>query len=870
MHLSVKMYDILKININDLPKPSFDLQMSSKTEFRHLIRQQNTPLFEQIKKLRGYETKKIEELIFLEAKHNKKKISYLKTVLKDGFMYNGRHYKRFGKSASQAKDGVTVFIASDYYDEVMESSQLGIEVDKCVVSKYESYRCLILSACQMVDGKIPNIVMVDEFTKVIPDQYVRYAIEKDVDIVDKKTNQKKAYKNRVIEEGYQDIEISPFDGFGVHTEEMSKLWSGFLGLDCTPIAYQVRLPFLKGVSIQAPFKDILKNHCKVDEIVDVFGKSHKIEDIDCIWNVSLWKGYGIFKNKFGSDAWTEYLKRIDDYEYNLGISKYNHHTKDIDFYRGSNFQYLQCLDLINPKYVKHFTSEDKSKRFDFLDVGNWGKIINIAKYSTDLYEKIIGGDKLYTLKYLGLVNGGIGEINKKYIKAIMINDVMLKDICVKRTLHRMLNKTINEMKFGKILTSGFYHLVVGDIIGYLEYCAKKDVVGCLKEREFYCETMPLGECLSMRSPLVDPSEVNKINIVDNDITKTYFKYFKNHDVCMVNLHDISMPQQGGMDLDGDLVNLCNDEIMLNSVIDKPIIVDMTDKISAKPVEYNMENIIAYECNTRDNRIGEITNIATSILNQVTNNEKWQKINADNISLLRLYQGKEIDFIKTSYRWVITKNLRRYLKKLPYFLLFNYPKKLNVYNKIQNINKTVKEKENKAPYNAYISPSPLNELCMYINEWEKKCIVWNNNAVNTREYLINHDYPADNKYIKMEIRKLCNDFTSQFYSLIKKNDLEKERDDLDIRIDLLFDEYREKLDKINIDIKLLTNYCVDICYSSKNRDKVFCWAMVGDTMLKNLKNNSIGAKKAKIIESTKNDKDAKEYMGKYYKLIEVEN
>lgn len=55
--------------------------------------------------------------------------------------------------------------------------------------------------------------------------------------------------------------------------------------------------------------------------------------------------------------------------------------------------------------------------------------------------------------------------------------------------------------------------------------------------------------------------------------------------------------------------------------------------------------------------------------------------------------------------------------------------------------------------------------------------------------------------------------------------------------------------------------------SKNRDKVFCWAMVGDYMLKNLRINSFGYTQSKITETTKDDVDAKEYMGRYYKILE---
>ncbi|MEJ1714987.1 hypothetical protein SMA37_25580, partial [Escherichia coli] len=101
---------------------------------------------------------------------------------------------------------------------MMERSQLGVDIDKCVISKYESYRCLIFSSCQFVNEDLPYIVLVDEYKKTLPHQYVRYAVEKDIEYIDKNTNETKVFKKqKVIEEGYYDIDQSPFDGFGVHT-----------------------------------------------------------------------------------------------------------------------------------------------------------------------------------------------------------------------------------------------------------------------------------------------------------------------------------------------------------------------------------------------------------------------------------------------------------------------------------------------------------------------------------------------------------------------------------------------------------------------------------------------------------------------------
>ena len=78
---------------------------------------------------------------------------------------------------------------------------------------------------------------------------------------------------------------------------------------------------------------------------------------------------------------------------------------------------------------------------------------------------------------------------------------------------------------------------------------------------------------------------------------------------MFNAYDISAPQQGGADFDGDIFLLCNDPHIVQAKSDKPIILDINDKATAQAKEYTAENLVEYELMTRDNRIGDITNAA---------------------------------------------------------------------------------------------------------------------------------------------------------------------------------------------------------------------------------------------------------------------
>ena len=632
------LYTLIKVPIKELIKSDFDVSISRDEEIdkEYLINQGDSLLFDQIERIRGNKTKHINEIVLVVAKKNPKLEEQLRHILNNGFTYNGVHYSRFGKSASQGKDGITAFVCDEIFNELYMVTQMDIEIDECVISKYEAQRCLPFSSCTLIHDYMPNIVIIGEYEKTLKNQLIKYVVERKREFVDKETNKKKTYKAREIEEGYKDLNLSPFDGCGCHEYEFMSNVSAQLGLDYNAVGVQVRLPFIKGYSAYVPFRKILKEW-GYEYITDIYGNKHHIDTIDCIWNTSMFKGHKLFKDKYGSNAWVEYMNTVNKYQYKLGISKYSHHIKNLNKYTRMNFQYLQCLDLWNQKYIDCF--EDKEMlNYDILDENNDGKIIKLAKYTTNLFEKIIKGDKFYTYKFMGINSTEDYEPESKYLEAALINDVMLKDPAVKQFIYRKLKKSIDEAKVGKIYCSGFYHTGVGDMIGYLQYAVGLEPIGCLGERELYSGNFDSGDIISFRSPLVDSSEVNKVKIVHNDILNKWFSHFKDQDIVMFNMFDISAPQQGGADFDGDIFFLCNEPIVIDSKIDKNIILDIEDKVTAKSKPYIKENIVEYEVMTRDNRIGEITNVATSIENKYTTNEEIKELYSNYSSLLRIFQG----------------------------------------------------------------------------------------------------------------------------------------------------------------------------------------------------------------------------------------
>lgn len=833
----------------------------------YLIAQGDSPLFDQIERLRGAFSPHISEIILVVAKKNPKQEKDLKYILDKGFTYNGIHYSRFGKSASQGKDGITAFVCDPIFDELYMITQMDIKIDECVISKYEAQRCLPFSSCTLIKDYMPNIVIIGEYEKTLQNQLIKYVVEREKEFVDKETGKTKKYKSREIEEGYKDLKISPFDGCGCHEYGFMENVSAQLGLDYNVIGTQVRLPFVKGYSVYVPFRQILKEW-GYEYITDIYGIKHPISTVDCIWNISMFKGHKIFKENYGENAWIEYMNTVRKYEFKLGISKYSHHVKHLNKYTRMNFQYLQCLDLWNHKYIDAYGNKSVGD-YDILDSNNDGKIVSLAKYTTTLFEKIIKGDKFYTYKFMGIMDTDGYEPESKYLEAALINDIMLKDPAVKQFIYRKLKKSIDEAKVGKIYCSGFYHTGVGDMIGYLQYAIGEEPVGCLGEREIYSGNFDCGDIISLRSPLVDPSEVNKIKIAKNDIINRWFGYFKDQDVVMFNMYDVSLPQQGGADCDGDIFLLCDEPIIIKSKIDKKIIIDIEDKTTASPKPYTKENLIEYEIMTRDNRIGEITNVATSIENKYTDNPEIKKVYDNYSSILRVMQGHEIDFIKTGTRWQMNKGLRKYLKQLPYFLLYNYPSKLKTYKTLSEKNRQIENKEDKVKLNAYHSPSPMNELCNYICTWEKKNILWDNdvnNLVDTRCLIINNDLDLSDKKIMKVCRRYINQYAAEIKQHIKLHREKSDDENHKFNMDAVVEEYRKHiLKELQIDEELIANYVIKASYSSISISKSFAWSGYGDYIIDNLRNNTNPKRNISIQEVPYKTNDSYEYLGKYYEF-----
>ena len=234
--------------------------------------------------------------------------------------------------------------------------------------------------------------------------------------------------------------------------------------------------------------------------------------------------------------------------------------------------------------------------------------------------------------------------------------------------------------------------------------------------------------------------------------------------------------------------------------------------------------------------------------------------------------KEIDFLKTGTRWQMSSGLRKHLKQLPYFLLFNYPKKLKTYNTLKEKNKSIESKEDKVKLNAYHSPSPMNELCDYICTWEKKNIMWSNNLndlIDTRVLIVNNDLDLSDKKVMKIVRRYINDYAEEIRKHMNMCEDNDGNQDYHFAMDSIVNKFKLDLfNELKLDEEIIANYVIKVSYNNFSISKSFAWSGYADYIIKNLKNNSNPKRNISIVEVPYKTNNSYEYLGKFYEFKAV--
>ncbi|WCK55120.1 hypothetical protein PP175_03795 [Aneurinibacillus sp. Ricciae_BoGa-3] len=683
-------------------------------------------------------------------------------------------------------------------------------------------------------------VYTEEQTEEIPEIINKFSVGYEVKIIENHENQ-----------------IVPHDGQGLMSFEYAKKVSDALGLSYTSNAFQIRMPYVKGLMIRFDLKTWFEEQ-EVTHIKDLWDNDIDITDIDIIMTESCFKAK-LQTQQDGKNTWL--FSSLDDYvallkkyghEY-IGIANYAKSADRADIYTPLTYQFINSLAL-DYKELRKLVEPAGNL---YLDILNKGDAAAVKAFLHMIIDREEYEDNL------------VSDVHK----AIDINERMIFDPRVQAYIRKQIEKAFTELAVGRIPVKGNYQFVTGDCIALAEWMThgdKDNVHGFLDANEFYCKGK-VGQYVMMRNPLTSWHEVKKANLVDSG--NAYVQHLDN--VIQFNSgKDLTMAQLSGCDFDGDKSILIDNKTILDAVIDDFVIVNDDDKTTAEAKEYNIENVIEFERKNLSNDTALVTNIDTYFQSLALEQGNLQSRELE-IATCKQLQAEFIDSVKKGTRPVIPDVLLEAANKKPYFQKFIYGGRESQYRKIY---------------------SPLNNLAMNIDEWLERKRNESKSLFNieyldtsTMDLITDMDKVDQDTFMELarKIAPIYNAYSKakgdlwkeeQKINRLRMRDEDKEElDRIGKLYKELYDDTRNKCREVCDDDSVLASVCAYIEYIfSKNRSDnstwvsrtksyIFPWIVAPEGIMANLKAHEDKIK-VDVQEVPQLNRREKEYAG----VLRVEN
>lgn len=867
-----------------------ELLSELKQSKKYLLKQKYT---EETRKQIYNISKKIDEMLYMPEYiiiTIEKKIHY-NNIIKNGVKVNGYNYKRLLCGAGHARNNTVVFIREDFEEEVKKRLQNGFNNKiKIIDNKYNAYFALSSTATYQINDAehpelTPNVLLIDdcEINMIKPVDWVEKVTEFNNNIPIELQN-----KNKVITCN-KELNFNLFDGGGLIDISAAKKWATKLELDYVPSVFILRNIFIKGCLFVVDFKNFAKEIANKTIITDLYGIEQDIMNKDIVLTKSMFKLWNAY------DSMEQYQNFCDIYHNYWGVSRVS--PKKDDDYATTNYQFLQVLNM---------EQEDVKKICD--TTLNW-------------LQGVSGLDRNYAMLFLmgNLANGDDPEkvynsISDNIVKALAVNQNMIKDDYIRQKLISAINKKIKEAYIGKLLVKGCFSTMIPDPYAMMEWVFGMPVNGLLSDKEHYSQywnNRNAKEAVGCRSPLTWRSEVNKLNFIKNEKTEKWYQYINSGIIYNVWGNDCML--HADSDFDGDIVFTTDNSVFLNcKYYDDLNSLPITyEKSTAKKHIIKENNLYKADLKSFNTKIGQITNYSTSFYDLLykfkNDNSEYGKRCYDEIierlKLTRYAQGNEIDAakgIKTdSYpsHWINkqfidfndseeVKQYKMFLNDIcanrkPAFFKYRYYNSKNEDKNFQDnielysvmeCRKTVDQlsqdnEEERAILDSYKDKailidynSPMNKIFHYM-ENNLQCLKRQSVLVNSDIALLlrtNKEPLTDFEKINI-IKQLADEYFEE-KSKFKKG-INKEY----VNIDQYSKTLREKAIEYFTNEEELANYVVEVCYIQRyHQSKSFAWNVFGNCLVNNLMRNT----SQPITIPMKDDKGDIEYLFNKYSLKEI--
>lgn len=760
---------------------------------------------------------------------------YLRAVR--GFTINGIKYHRLLGTNGGVKNETIVFISDRHGDEIRKRIDNGRDMKKELVpAKLEAYKALTCSASTPVS--MPNGILVVNDCET---QFVS-----DIIYLNDEQDGEPVMEDRpgVV------VDLDESDGYGLMLPSLAARWGEEIGINYIPSGMNTRFSWEKGMVFCFDFLEFAEKVAENYTVKDAWGAERDIRDVELILTTSmlkLWDSY---------ESCEDYIRNCLDNKYTFGIAKVC--PEELESEHNLNYQFIQSYNLSD------------------VDIGE------LIAPTLDEISEILHADLQKTILFLkgaSLTEENIERQPNDFCKALMIEPDMIDDPFIQDRIYQFIKGRINEAKVGVIKVHGNYSIVSGDPYSLCQSIFGLEVTGLLRANEVYNGYWVDGgtkQLACFRAPMTCHNNIRLVNVNDSDDAKHWYRYMNT--CTLFNSWDTAAHALNGMDKDGDLVMLTDNQVLLKNLRPLPALMCIQRKAEKKVV--TEEDAVRANINSFGDDIGKITNRITSMFevqSKYLPESKEYKILDYRIKCGQLYQQNSIDKAKgiiskpmpkewydrhyaaqisdPEYRQICLDILA---DKKPYFMRYIYPNLMQQYNSyIKNTNKK-SMREFATPIAALLSrePSELSEKEAEFLEYYHSCMpvgmgdcVINKICRRFEEsfdgYIGRHN--ASTKFDYTIMKSGCEYSKAQYYSVKRLLDeynnrirdyaafVTRERVDDDEAATghyFLMQEFRMACDAACSNGQVLCDIVLDICYQ-KSSMRHFAWFICGDEIIANL-------------------------------------
>ena len=188
-------------------------------------------------------------------------------------------------------------------------------------------------------------------------------------------------------------------------------------------------------------------------------------------------------------------------------------------------------------------------------------------------KDVLGGDWRKTILFLkgsGLNEDNIERLDNDIAKALMIDKRMIDDPFIQSAIYQSIRNRINEAKVGVLKVHGNYSIVSGDPFALCQSIFGLKVTGLLKSGEIYNQywaDIGSDKLACYRAPMTCHNNIRLVHPANNDKVRYWYRYMK---TCTIfNAWDTASAALNGMDYDGDLVMLTDNDVLVRKLKPQP-------------------------------------------------------------------------------------------------------------------------------------------------------------------------------------------------------------------------------------------------------------------------------------------------------------